>query len=138
MKRRISAPSSRGQATVELLLLLALLFIILAYAVQTYSTHTRVVEQKEDFLDAERAAVHIGSEIDSLILLPIGTRARIFIPPFPGGETASIRVINGVVEVRASQNTIVYPLLMGDMNMESMESGNTYVFHRTPEGVERV
>jgi hypothetical protein len=124
---------SRGQATIELLLILAVLFIVLGFALQTYSTNQLVVNQKKSFLDAERNASIVRTAIEATAYAPIGSFLRVFVPP--ASQNQDIRLINGTVEVRTDTILIELPTLQRDLNSFIFHDGNIIVISRTPSGV---
>ncbi len=125
--------SSRGQATIELLLILSVLFIILGYALQTYTTNQVIVNEKKSVLDAQRNAGILRSGVEIVAFSPIGSTLRVFIPP--ASQDQNIQVLNGIVEVRTSTLAITLPTLLRDVNSGMMHDGNVVILTRTQSGV---
>lgn len=123
----------RGQATIELLLILTLLFIILGFAIQSYSENQKIVNEKKNILDAQRNASILRTAIESAAYAPIGSSLRVFLPP--AAQDQNIRVINGVVEIRTVSIVINLPSLVKDLNMSLVHDGNILIITHTPTGV---
>jgi hypothetical protein len=123
----------RGQATIELLLILAVLFIILGYALQQYSITQNAANQKRGSLDAERSATLLRHAVEGVFRSPVGSQYRLFIPPATQGQ--SIRFINGKVEVTAGGIVLEFPSLYTDVNSSTFYDGNIIVVTRTLSGV---
>lgn len=126
-------PHARGQATIELLLILAVLFIILGYSLQTFLTNQNIVNQKRAQLDAERNAIILRSAIEQIYSAPTGSSQRVFLPP--ASQDQNIRLINGVVEVRTSSLVFDQPTLIKDLNSSTFHDGNIIIITHTPSGV---
>lgn len=124
---------SRGQATIELLLILAVLFIILGYSLQTYLTNQGIVNQKKSVLDAERNAAILRMAIESVFHSPSGSTRRVFL--YPASQDQNIRLINGVVEVRTISIVVEQPTLIKDLNSSTFHDGNIIIVSHTPSGV---
>lgn len=125
--------SSRGQATVELLMILSVLFVILGFALQSYTTNQSIVNEKKSALDAQRNASILRTALESASFSPIGSTLRVFIPP--ASQDQNIQVLNGVVEVRTSTLAITLPTLVRDVNAGLFHDGNIVILTRTQSGV---
>lgn len=125
--------SSRGQATIELLLILSVLFVILGFALQTYTTNQSIVNEKKSTLDAQRNAAIVRTALESVSVSPIGSTLRVFIPP--AVQDQNIHVLNGIVEVRTPTLAISIPSLLRDVNSGLFHDGNIIILTRTQSGV---
>lgn len=124
---------SRGQATIELLLVLAVLFIILGYAVQTFTVHQSSVNQKKNTLDTQRSAAILRTAIETVGYSPIGTTIRVFIPPTT--QAQDISVVNGIITVSTNTGTLQVPSLFRDLNVGTVHDGNIVHVTKTMSGV---
>ncbi len=124
---------SRGQATIELMLILVMLFIILGYSIQTFLYQENAFNQKRSVLDQERTASIVRTAVESMALSPIGSSMRVFIPPASQAQT--IRIVNGSLEVKTNTTVITIPLTLRDVNMSTLGDGNVFIVSHTLSGV---
>jgi len=126
-------PRSRGQSTIELLLILSVLFIILGIALQSYTQNQSIVNEKKSVLDAQRNASIVRGAVESVSYSPIGSTLRVFIPP--ASQDQNIQLLNGIVEIRTSTLAISLPTLLRDVNSGIFHDGNILIVTRTQSGV---
>jgi len=104
---------SRGQATVELMIILPLLLILLAVSISIFSQQMLIVDSLRYSHAVERSAELVAESFSHLSTMPPGSRARLYIPKSP--ETQTITLANGLIEVRGSQQyrSVRLPFLNG-------------------------
>lgn len=113
----------KGQATIELLLIFAMLFIILGVSVKIASDQRLVVNEKQIQLAASRNAQLVATVFSQVGSAPIGTRVRAFIPPAPSPQTIYIR--SGFVEIHSSQIVVFAPIPNTSWSAGPFMDGNT-------------
>ncbi|MFH0970140.1 MAG: hypothetical protein V1776_01630 [Candidatus Diapherotrites archaeon] len=122
----------KGQATIELLLIMVVLLTILGISISIASTHQQSIQQKRITLEAEKTAAQMKEAIYQVWHSPEGMQLQVFIPP--ATQTQSIRVENGLLEVRSSSVVVQIPLFL-DLNTSTVYDGNMILVTRTYAGV---
>jgi hypothetical protein len=123
----------KGQATVELLLILSVLFIILALSVNIFGNEQRVAVEKQRESQLTQNAYRIADMITLVGNAPIGTRMNLFLPPGSTDQTFWVR--NGVVEGRGEQSLVIVPLSSSEWGAGPLYDGNSYHVERDTNAV---
>lgn len=98
----------RGQSTIELLLILSMLFIILGLALNIFSNQRTFVNEKQVEFEAYRTAKKVEANLIQVAAGPIGGRQRVFIPPSIVSQTISVG--NGHVDVSSGNVRVIIPV----------------------------
>ncbi len=121
-KIMILKTKKKGQATIELLLILTVLFVLLAVSLNIASNQQIFSTQKNADLSLVRNAQLIANGITFVHSSPIGTTAHFFIPPGPSPQTFYIS--NGVIEAFSNSTGIVVALPSKGWYSPTLYDGN--------------
>ncbi|MEK6821429.1 MAG: hypothetical protein AABY11_03465 [archaeon] len=125
--------SSKGQSTIELLIILTVLFTILAFSVRISSDQGNALNQRKLFLEAEENAFRVKDIVYAAGRSPVGTTLRVFLPPTT--QTQTIRIENGLLEVRSADALVQIPLVFSELNAGPVNDGNFLTVEKTAHGV---
>lgn len=123
MTTKLASSSSRGQATVELMIILPLLLIILAISISIFAQQMLIVDSLRYRHAVERSAEQVAEIISHMQRMPPQSDALFYIPKSP--ETQTITLTNGLLEVKGAQYyaSILLPFTNG--GSFSMSDGDT-------------
>lgn len=91
----------KGQATIELMLILPLLLIILGISMSIFSQQTITADAIQIQHEAQRTAETMATALEEVGNSVPGSTLRIFLPPTI--ETQTILIQNGSVEVQSAR-----------------------------------
>ncbi len=123
----------RGQSTVELLIILAILLVILSVSVGIFSQRMNSANAFHLMHLAQRNGEIMGEAVSRMMIAPIGTSMRVF--TIPSSENQQIRVLKRNVIVTTPSTTIFVPLA-GDSNADvTLTPGGNIQLQRTASGI---
>lgn len=98
----------KGQATIELLLILSVLFILLGLSLNIAANQQTISNQKNGDFSLTRNAQQIANALTFTSSTPIGTKTHVFLAPGPAQQTFIVQ--NGVLEGSSNQSRVLIPL----------------------------
>jgi type II secretory pathway pseudopilin PulG len=125
---------NKGQATVELLIVLVVLFLILTFSVHLYQQQTVSIAGIKEMHEARRTAQLVAENIELALQSPVGSRLRVFIPPAKSTQTISIN--EGTVIVQSNQTLVSVPITKKGFFVSAFNDGNFIVLERTADGIQ--
>ncbi len=117
-----------GQATIELLIILSILFVILGISIHLFSQQRVSANEQEERNGAQRNAQLLGNAIMHLSAAPIGSSLRIFVPPSSSSQMIWIR--NGFVEVQSGNTLVLVGIPNRSVSVGPFSDGTTLLFSR--------
>lgn len=123
----------KGQATIELLMILVVLFVILTFSIHLYQQRVVSVGGVVEVHEASKTAQLVSQYVERVLQSPIGSRVTLFVPPSENVQTISIA--DGTVSVSVNQTYVSVPISGRGFETVSFFDGNTIVLERTPYGV---
>lgn len=128
-----NSTGSRAQVTVEMLVILVVLFGLLTIAFFLFATQQSAAQETEQAHAARRTAELVAQHATYAREGPIGGHVRVFIPPATQPQIIYLR--DGFVEVRSGQTLVTAPLSMGGLSAGPFSDGNVLVFGRNTNGI---
>lgn len=125
---------SSGQATVELLIVLIILFGMLAISIRLFADQRGSVNQQMIQNGAARSGQLIAQTITAAFNGPIGSTFRVFIPPGPASQT--IRIRSGFVEVQSAGELALVSIPDANVDAGSFTDATTIQVTHTLSGVQ--
>ncbi|MEK6902655.1 MAG: hypothetical protein AABX02_03665 [archaeon] len=111
-----------GQATIELLLILSVLFVLLAMSLVIAGNQQIISNQKEESFSLHRNAQELANGLTFTHNAPIGTKTHIFLPPGPARQTFYVK--NGVIEGYSNSTGIVVAVPSKQWTSPTLYDGN--------------
>lgn len=112
----------KGQATIELLLILTVLFVLLAISLNIAANQQIISTQKSADFSLVRNAQQIANGLSFVNSSPIGTKTHVFLPPGPSPQLFYVR--NGVIEAFTNTTGIVVALPSKSWYSPTLTDGN--------------
>lgn len=133
-KNNSNAPTShtRGQATVELMIILPLLLIILAVSISIFAQQLLIADALRSQQAVERTAELVANALFYMHLSPIGSRSVFYIPS--GMESQTIQTGNGFVEVISARGFATAQLPSTEWVTPALYDGNYFTVWKDVNG----
>ena len=126
------ASHPRGQATVELMIILPLLLIILAVSISIFAQQLLIADALRSQQAVERNAELVANALFHMSLAPIGSQGVFYIPS--GMESQTIRTGNGFVEVSSSRGFATAQLPSTEWVAPTLFDGNYFTVWKDVNG----
>lgn len=126
----------RGQATIEIMVILPMLLIILAVSISIFAQQLLIADSIRIQQSAERSAEILANGIVEMSRAPIGSSVRIYIPP--GLEPQTIQLTNGLVEARSALGYASVLIPYAEWSTPPINDGNFFLVQKDANGSLRV
>ncbi len=136
MKERTMIPVQlflkRGQATVEIMIILPLLLIILSISLSIFAQQMIISDSIRSQQSVERSAEILANGIIEMSRAPIGSKMQLFIPA--GTETQTIQLRNGLVEAQSARGYASSRIPYLEWSTPPLYDGNFFTIQKDANG----
>lgn len=132
-KKRQRYNLEKGQATIEIMIILPLLLVLLAVSISIFAQQLLITDSIHSQQGVERSAELVASALVEMASSPENSRMRVYIPPGPDDQT--IIVARGFVEVSSSRGYSSIAISHTGWNFPSFSDGDTLLFQNDANNV---
>ncbi len=130
--RLMTHTHARGQATVEIMVILPLLLILLSVSFSIFAQQLIVVDSIRAQQSTERSAQIVASSIMEMSRAPIGSKIKFFIPA--AIETQTIILGSGLIEARSARSYSSVKIPFTEFSFSNLHDGNFFTIQRDVNG----
>jgi hypothetical protein len=121
--KKIDEHATKGQATIEIMIILPLLLVLLAVSISIFAQQLLITDSIHSQQGVERSAELVASALSEMASSPENSQMQIVIPSGPDDQT--IVVGRGFIEVSSSRGYAAISLPHTEWAFPSFSDGDT-------------